>query len=205
MTMIQTKFGFHWSSTLRGEDFWKSLRRTTDDDDGRQVMAIALLTLWKKTVSNDRIWLPILELLPFLAHLAFKPCELLSSLFVRRSSSHFNLLLRNHWTNCDQTLVEWSLDGPLSKLWIQTKFGFHWSSTLRGEDFWKSLRHTTDDDDGRQVMAIAHLTLSKIYLPCNFEVNLITHLGVIALFSSPGLQAMWAIVITFRSSFVITF
>jgi hypothetical protein len=30
--------------------------------------------------------------------------------------SHFNLLLRNHWTNCNQTLVEWSLDGPLSKL-----------------------------------------------------------------------------------------
>jgi hypothetical protein len=26
-----------------------------------------------------------------------------------------------------------------------------------------------------------HIT---IYLPCNFEVNLITHLGVIALFSS---------------------
>ena len=25
---------------------------------------------------------------------------------------------------------------------------------------------------------------SKIYLPCNFEVNLITHLGVIALFLS---------------------
>jgi hypothetical protein len=25
---------------------------------------------------------------------------------------------------------------------------------------------------------------SKIYLPCNLEVNLITHLGVIALFSS---------------------
>jgi E3 ubiquitin-protein ligase DOA10 len=25
---------------------------------------------------------------------------------------------------------------------------------------------------------------SMIYLPCNFEVNLITHLGVIALFSS---------------------
>ena len=36
---------------------------------------------------------------PFLAHLAFRPCELLSSLFVRRPSvniSHFNLLLRNH-------------------------------------------------------------------------------------------------------------
>jgi hypothetical protein len=59
------------------------------------------------------------KLVSFLAHLAFRPCELLSSLFVRRPSvniSHFNLLLRNHWTNCNQTLVEWFLDGPLSKL-----------------------------------------------------------------------------------------
>ena len=57
--------------------------------------------------------------LHFLAHLAFRPCELLSSPFVRRPSvniSHFNLLLRNHWANCNQTLVEWSLDGPVSKL-----------------------------------------------------------------------------------------
>jgi hypothetical protein len=46
LVMIQTKFGFHCSSTFRGEDFWKSLRRKTDDDDGRQVMAIAQLTLW---------------------------------------------------------------------------------------------------------------------------------------------------------------
>ena len=56
---------------------------------------------------------------PFLAHLAFRPCELFSSLFVRRPSvniSHFNLLLRNHWANCNQTLVEWSFDGPLPKL-----------------------------------------------------------------------------------------
>ena len=61
LVMIQTKFGFHWSSTFRGEDFWKSLRRTTDDeqttddDDGRQVMRIAHMTLWvrwaKKNVS----------------------------------------------------------------------------------------------------------------------------------------------------------
>jgi hypothetical protein len=46
LVMIQTKFGFHWSSTFRGEDFWKSLRRTTDDYDGRQVMAIAHMILW---------------------------------------------------------------------------------------------------------------------------------------------------------------
>jgi hypothetical protein len=43
---------------------------------------------------------------------------------------------------------------------IQTEFCFHWSSTFRGEDFLKSLRSTTDDDDGRQVMAIAHMTQS---------------------------------------------
>jgi hypothetical protein len=30
--------------------------------------------------------------------------------------SHFNLFLRNHWANLDQTLVEWSLVGPLPKL-----------------------------------------------------------------------------------------
>jgi hypothetical protein len=55
----------------------------------------------------------------FLAHLAFRPGELLPSLFVRRPSvniSHFNLLFKNHWANCNQTLVEWSLDYPLPKL-----------------------------------------------------------------------------------------
>ena len=31
-------------------------------------------------------------------------------------NSHKNLLLRNHWVNCNQTLVEWSLNGPLPKL-----------------------------------------------------------------------------------------
>ena len=31
-------------------------------------------------------------------------------------NSHKNLLLRNHWANCNQTLVEWILDGSLPKL-----------------------------------------------------------------------------------------
>jgi hypothetical protein len=31
-------------------------------------------------------------------------------------NSHKNLLLRNHWANCNNILVEWSLDGPLPKL-----------------------------------------------------------------------------------------
>jgi hypothetical protein len=32
LVMIQTKVGFHWSCTFRGEDFLKSLRRTTTTD-----------------------------------------------------------------------------------------------------------------------------------------------------------------------------
>ena len=61
----------------------------------------------------------------FLAHLAFRPCELLSSLFVRRPSvniSHFNLLLRNHQANCNQTLVEWSLASSNSSLPLKCLF-----------------------------------------------------------------------------------
>ena len=113
--------------------------------------------------------LPILELLPFLAHLAFRPCELLPSLFVSSSTFHIlifssettgpiatklwwngpwmtpfqicvrwsriptkmaaklkiekrgmklkkNLLLWNYWANLNQTLLKWSLGGPLTKL-----------------------------------------------------------------------------------------
>jgi hypothetical protein len=54
-----------------------------------------------------------------LADLAFRPYKLLPSLVVHRPSiniSHFHLLLRNHWANCNQTLVEWSLGGLLPKL-----------------------------------------------------------------------------------------
>jgi hypothetical protein len=32
-------------------------------------------------------------------------------------NSHKNLLFRNHWANCNQTVVEWSLDDPLPKLY----------------------------------------------------------------------------------------
>jgi hypothetical protein len=84
--------------------------------------------------------------IPFLAHLSFRPCELLPSLFVRRPSvniSHFNLLLRNHWANCNHTLVEWSLDGPLPNLCLvipilkgthPARFGLIWFCGFRGED-----------------------------------------------------------------------
>jgi hypothetical protein len=47
-----------------------------------------------------------------LAHLAFIVITFRLSVNI----SHFNLLLRNHRANCNQTLVEWSLDGPLPNL-----------------------------------------------------------------------------------------
>ena len=63
LVMIQTKFGFHWSNTFRGEDFWKSLRRTTDGrrttDDGRQVMAIAHITLWVMWANKNESWVTL--------------------------------------------------------------------------------------------------------------------------------------------------
>jgi hypothetical protein len=39
----------------------------------------------------------------------------------------------------------------------------------------------------------------KIYLPCNFEVNLIAHLGVIALFSSIFLKILILFVLYFKN------
>jgi hypothetical protein len=55
-------------------------------------------------------------------------------------NSHKNLLLRNHWANCNQTFVEWSLDGPLPNFHpriISAKFGWDWLTSFRGEDFFK--------------------------------------------------------------------
>ena len=40
---------------------------------------------------------------------------------------------------------------------IHTKFGFNWSSSVGGEDFWKIV-----NDDGRQVMSIAHMALGQL-------------------------------------------
>jgi hypothetical protein len=56
---------------------------------------------------------------------------------------------------------------------IQTKFGFNSSSSFRGEDFWKRLRRTDGrTDDGRQVMAKAHLTfeLKRVEFVLNFHL-----------------------------------
>jgi hypothetical protein len=49
----------------------------------------------------------------FLAHLAFRPCELLSSLFVRLSTFHI-LIFSSETTGPIATKLWW--DGPLPKL-----------------------------------------------------------------------------------------
>jgi hypothetical protein len=60
--------------------------------------------------------------------------------------SHFNLFLRNHWTNCNQTLVEWSLDGPLSKMCPVIP---------------------TSNQDGRQVYDLRHKYNYKYFIGTN--------------------------------------
>ena len=53
----------------------------------------------------------------------------------------------------------------------------------------------------RQVVSwnCKHVQNDKIYLPCNFEVNLITHLGVIALFSSIFFLILMLFVLYFKN------
>ena len=88
---------------------------------GRSSLKIAhfvpnLLTNMAAT-GNSCFWLA-----DFLAHLDkghVSFCHHLASVcpFVRPSYVvNFNLLLRKHWANCNQTLVEWYLYGPLPKL-----------------------------------------------------------------------------------------
>ena len=55
--------------------------------------------------------------LTYLEGIFSSPFELLSPLSVRQLTFHiFNQLLWSHWTNLNQTLVEWSLDDPLPNL-----------------------------------------------------------------------------------------
>jgi hypothetical protein len=79
------------------------------------------IVLQYKTRYNSNCFLQIV-LFDFV--LFSSPGELLSPLSIRRLSSvrpsvnfsHFNQLLWSHWANLNQTLVEWSLDGPLPNL-----------------------------------------------------------------------------------------
>ena len=58
-------------------------------------------------------------------------------------NSHTNLLLRSHWANCNQTFVEWSLDGPLPKCvrWsrLPTKMAAKLKLEKRGDEIKKKI------------------------------------------------------------------
>jgi hypothetical protein len=68
---------------------------------------------------------------------------------------------------------------------IQANFGLNWPSGFRGEDFSQFLGNNSKTVNKNRILTWDRNDQhSKIYLPCNFEVNLITRIGVIALFSS---------------------
>ena len=85
-----------------------------------------------------------LTYIPYIGHLTFRLCELLPSLFVRRPSvniSHFNLLPRNHWTNCNLTLVKCSFGSPLQSCvrWsrLSAKMAAKLKIEKRADEIWK--------------------------------------------------------------------
>jgi hypothetical protein len=124
--IISAKFGWDCLSSFRGEDFF--------------LISSPLFFYFKH--------------IPFLDHLAFRPCELLSSLFVRRPPvhiSHVNLLLRNHWANCNQTFVEWSLGGPfhICVRWsrLPTKKSQWFLRRRLTCEMWTGGRRTKSDDN----------------------------------------------------------
>ena len=74
------------------------------------------LLLVRKKMIHIAIWLAMTDLChQFLGHVSY--CHHWASVVHPSVNfSHFNQLLWNHWANFNQTLVEWSLDGPLPKL-----------------------------------------------------------------------------------------
>jgi hypothetical protein len=139
LVMIQTKFGFNWSSSFRGEDFWKSLRRTTD------------AKWWQKLTWPLGRWAKNMNILE---------CH------IRNIPTKEKIL--HTWP----PWYNWNIVESGAKYHKPKSFG-NWANEkvlLYPAAMWK----TWDKNDQH----------SKIYLPCNFEVNLVTHLGVIALFSS---------------------
>ena len=79
---------------------------------------VLCISLWIKIWYNYlHFFVYLYESFTFLAHLwAIVTTELRSSVRLSVNFSHFNQLLWSHWANLNQTLVEWSLDGPLPKL-----------------------------------------------------------------------------------------
>ena len=144
-------------------------------------------------------------------------------------NSHKNILLRNHWANCNQTFVEWSLDGPLPKLCpvipTSNQDGHQAKNRKKGEwnlnshwmvhfqkcvwRFGPSINFFFNFNTFRVIfknykrwmlsLNCKNVHPVEIYLPCNFEVNLITHLGVLAPFSSIFKKKLILFVLYFKN------
>ena len=119
--------------------------------------------------------IPILELLPFF-HQIFK-ISILFLLYFKNDKRQMLSLNGKH--------------GQHIKIYIPCNFEINlithrgvialFSSNFQNFNFVLYFKN-----DKRQMLSLncKHVQHIKIYLPCNFKVNLITHLGVVALFSS---------------------
>ena len=99
------------------------------------------VTLFKSSL----LFLSWSRTLRFLAHLTQRVMWAIAITFRPSVNiSHFNLLLRKYWANCNQTLVEWSFDGPLPKLCpvIPTSNHSMWLALLLWENVQQ--RHCSD-------------------------------------------------------------
>jgi hypothetical protein len=84
-------------------------------ESGNWSIMLAITRFWRQMSGNEiekldiKVFLHQFVLFPFLAHLAFRPCELLSSLFVRPSTFHI-LIFSSETTVPIATKLWWN--GP---------------------------------------------------------------------------------------------
>ena len=116
LVMIQTKFGFHWSSTFRGEDFWKGLQRTTDTfGSGELKRHVLFISLFENIDSTKFVLLSI-----FSNKLIKRTC--LFSLYINLMFD-VNTFLHRIFVTCLELLAISKYQKPL---WYkETKRGFN--------------------------------------------------------------------------------
>jgi hypothetical protein len=150
--IISAKFGWDWLSSFRGEDFFNGQNCSILSQK------VPKFELYKHNDELFNIYYRMFyELWPFAYF------DRLCKLEKRGMKLKIFLLLWNYWANLNQTLLKWSLGGPLSKLCpssifsngghlgyrtaltdtilkgdhpriISAKFGWDWLRSFRGEE-----------------------------------------------------------------------
>ena len=72
-----------------------------------------IFLVWNHLLNKNKIWNSHWMVLFQKCVRRFGPSIKKAALRDPMGNSHKNLLLRNHWANCNQTFMEWSLDGLL--------------------------------------------------------------------------------------------